>query len=370
MTRLRTPLTAASLLLVGGLVLTGCGASGDPAAAGSGTGSDAGGSAAQLAGSGSSAQEAAQNAWTQNYIATHPGSQITYEAVGSGTGREQFISGAVSFAGSDDAMDADEIAKASQTCQGGEAFDVPVYISPIAIVYHLDGVKDLQLSPATIAGIFSGTITSWNDPAIAKDNPDATLPDTKIVPVHRSDKSGTTGNLTDFLTETAPDAWQPGRVEEWPFKGGQAGEGTSGLISTVQGGEGTIGYADFSKAGDLGVAKVKVGDAYVAPTAEGASKAVEASPRDTEGRGDKDVVVKVDRTQTDKDIYPLVLVSYLVACDTYADAATADAVKAYGTYVVSADGQKAAAENAGSAPLGDKLSADAAASLGSISAKG
>ncbi len=365
---------AAALALTGGLALSACGGSGDPAAnGGSGSGSD-GGSASgtisgQLAGAGASSQEAAQGAWTQNFIALNPEAQVTYDSVGSGKGRDQFISGGVQFAGSDEAMKPEDMEKAAETCQGGTAMDIPVYISPIAVVYKLDGVNNLQLSPATVAGIFSGQITKWNDPAIVADNPDATLPDKAITPVHRSDKSGTTGNFTDYLSQTAPEAWTAGKVEEWPTDGGQSGDGTSGLISTVEGGDGTIGYADFSKAGNLGVAKIKIGEEYVAPSADGAAKAVEASPRDTEGRGEHDIVVKVDRTQTESGVYPLVLVSYLITCDTYKDQATADLVKGYASYVISEDGQKAGAESAGSAPLTDGLRTDAQKSIDAIKAK-
>ncbi len=364
---------AAALALTGGLALSACGGSGDPAANGGSGSSDSGSSASgtisgQLAGAGASSQEAAQGAWTQNFIALNPEAQVTYDSVGSGKGRDQFISGGVQFAGSDEAMKPEDMEKAAETCQGGTAMDIPVYISPIAVVYKLDGVDNLQLSPATVAGIFSGQITKWNDPAIVADNPDANLPDKAITPVHRSDKSGTTGNFTHFLSETAPEAWTAGEVEEWPTDGGQSGDGTSGLVSTVEGGDGTIGYADFSKAGNLGVAKIKIGEEYVAPSADGAAKAVEASPRE-EGREEGDIAVEIDRKQTDSGVYPLVLVSYLITCDTYEDQATADLVKGYASYVISEDGQKAAEEAAGSAPLTEGLRTDAQKSIDSIKAK-
>lgn len=364
---------AAALALTGGLALSACGGSGDPAANGGSGSSDSGSSASgtisgQLAGAGASSQEAAQGAWTQNFIALNPEAQVTYDSVGSGKGRDQFISGGVQFAGSDEAMKPEDMEKAAEACQGGTAMDIPVYISPIAVVYKLDGVDNLQLSPATVAGIFSGQITKWNDPAIVADNPDANLPDKAITPVHRSDKSGTTGNFTHFLSETAPEAWTAGEVEEWPTDGGQSGDGTSGLVSTVEGGDGTIGYADFSKAGNLGVAKIKIGEEYVAPSADGAAKAVEASPRE-EGREEGDIAVEIDRKQTDSGVYPLVLVSYLITCDTYEDQATADLVKGYASYVISEDGQKAAEEAAGSAPLTEGLRTDAQKSIDSIKAK-
>ena len=85
------------------------------------------------------------------------------------------------------------------------------------MVYNLEGVEGLQLSPATIAGIFTGTITTWDAPQIAEENPDATLPATAIVPVHRSDDSGTTDNFTDYLSATAAgDAWTSEPDGVWP----------------------------------------------------------------------------------------------------------------------------------------------------------
>jgi phosphate transport system substrate-binding protein len=361
----------AALGLAAGLTLSACG--GSPDSGSTGSGSDQGGTSGtvsgQLNGAGASSAESAQGAWTQNFMALNPEAQVTYDAIGSGKGREQFLNGGVKFAGSDAALTDEEITQSAEVCAGGSAFDVPVYISPIAVVFNIEGVDDLNLSSSLIAQIFDGTITNWNDPAIAEENPDADLPDLKIVPVHRSDDSGTTENFTEYLADTAPDDWAHDPAETWPSEGGQSGDGTSGLISVIEGGNGTIGYADASKAGNLGLAKIKVGDEYVEYTPEAAAKAVEASPL-AEGRDENDIVVELDRTLDDPSTYPLVLVSYLVVCDTYEDQATADLVKSYANYVVSSEGQQASAEAAGNAPLTDKLSADATASVEKISAQG
>lgn len=360
----------AALGLTGALALSACGGgSSTPGGGGSDAGGEQGAASGQLAGAGASSAESAQGAWTQNFMALNPESQVTYDSVGSGAGREQFLGGGVQFAGSDAALTEEELAQSAETCQGGSAFDLPVYISPIAIVFNLEGVDELQLSPATIAGIFGGTITTWNDPAIVADNPDATLPATAITPVHRSDSSGTTENFTSYLSETAGDVWTHGEVEDWPIEGGQSGDGTSGLVSVVEGGNGTIGYADASKAGNLGIAKVKVGEEYIEYSPEAAAKAVELSPR-AEGRSEHDIVVELDRTIDDPSAYPIVLVSYLVLCDTYADQETADLVKAYAGFVVSPEGQQASAQAAGSAPLTEGLSTDATAAIESIKAAG
>ncbi|PWH06531.1 phosphate ABC transporter substrate-binding protein PstS [Brachybacterium endophyticum] len=369
--RKTTLVPLAALGLTAALALSACGGSdgGTPVSDAGGAEAASANASGKLAGAGASSAESAESAWTQGFTATNPEASVTYDSVGSGAGREQFLNSGVQFAGTDAALTEDEIKQSSEACQGGKAFDVPVYISPIAVVFNLKGVDDLQLSPETIAGIFAGDITTWNDPAIAEDNPDVKLPSTKITPVHRSDSSGTTENFTQYLEKTAPKAWKHGEVEDWPVKGGQSGDGTSGLVSVVEGGDGTIGYADASKAGNLGIAKIKVGDEYVEYSPEAASKAVEDSPR-VKGREKGDVVIELDRTLDDPSTYPLVLVSYMALCDTYEDKETADLVKSYASYVVSSQGQKAAGEVAGNAPLSDKLSQDATASIEKIKAKG
>ena len=342
-------LTAA---LAGTLALAACGASneGGGNAAGSSSSSSAAQLSGDLVGAGSSAQQAAMQAWQAGFNTAQPGITFSYDPVGSGGGREQFLSGGTDFAGSDSALSDEELTTAKQRCGDAGAFELPNYISAIAVVYNLDGVKDLNLSPATLAGIFSGSITTWNDPAIAADNPGAQLPSTAITPVHRGDKSGTTKNFTDYLAKAAPDAWTAGAVEEWPTSGGEAANGTSGMVDAVGAGTGTIGYADESQAGKLGIAKVKVGEEFVAPSPEAAA-AVVANSKQVAGRGEYDLAVDVNRTTTSADEYPIVLVSYHIGCVKYDNKAKADAVKAFESYVISKDGQQAAADNAGSSPI-------------------
>src|SRR5699024_7610728 len=288
----------AALGLVSGLALTACGGGTQDSGAGAGGAEGAastGGYAelsGNLAGAGASSMQNAQTAWTESFrglVQAEGGDvAVTYDPTGSGTGREQFLSGQVKFAGTDAALDEEELAASAEVCNGEQAFDLPVYISPIAVVFNLEGVDSLNLTPEVIAGIFSGDITNWNDPAIAEHNPDADLPDLEIVPVHRSDDSGTTENFTEYLSETAPEAWTHGPVETWPIDGGQSGDGTSGLISTVEGGNGTIGYADASQAGNLGTAAIGVGDEFVEYSADAAAKSVDVSPRE-EGRAENDI---------------------------------------------------------------------------------
>ncbi|MEZ3161627.1 phosphate ABC transporter substrate-binding protein PstS [Microbacterium sp. BWT-B31] len=320
-----------------------------------------------LNGSGATSQQVAIQAWTSLIQTANPDLTVNYDPQGSGTGRESFQSGAVQFAGSDRAFTADEItAGPFDACaDGSDLVEIPAYISPIAIIFNIDGVDELNLDPATLGGIFAGTITNWNDPAIAATNEGVTLPDLRISPVHRSDKSGTTGNFTDYLSATAEDVWTYGSVEEWPIEGGEAAQGTSGVVNAVKGGQGTIGYADSSQAGGLASVLVQVGDDWVGHSAEGAAIAVDASPFE-DGRAASDLSIKIDRNTTEAGAYPVVLISYLIGCAEYSDAAIAPLVKGFFSTAISAEGQDSAATNAGSAPISDALREKSQAAVDAI----
>lgn len=337
-----------------GVLLAGCGAANESAPAG-GTAPSAGGTelSGTISGAGASSQQAAMQAWIAGFSGANPDATVNYDPAGSGAGRTQFIAGGVAFAGSDAYLDEEELPQAQQRC-GGDVVEVPAYISPIAVIYNLPGVTDLQLAPATIAGIFLGQITNWNAPEIAADNPGKTLPDQAITPVHRSDESGTTENFTDYLHQAAPTVWTAEPDGAWPLPGGEAAQGTSGVVGAVQGGAGTIGYADESQAGELGKTLVKVGDAFVGPTPEAAANVLTESTR-VEGRGAGSFAYDLARDTTAAGTYPIVLVSYQMACSRYQDQAQADLVKGFLTYTTSAEGQTAASEAAGSAPLSDEL---------------
>jgi len=334
-----------------------CGSSSSDESSG-GSASGGGEVSGEIAGAGSTAQQAAQEAWIAEFENANSGATISYDPVGSGGGREQFLSGGVAYAGSDAALSSEEgeLEKAEKQCSPGELIEVPDYISPIAIIYNLPGVEELKLDPETLAKIFAQEITSWNDPAIAKDNEGVELPDTRITPVNRSDESGTTQNFTEYLSEVVPSVWKFEVSGDWPVKGGEAASGTSGVVEAVSAGEGAIGYADASQAGELSVAQVKVGKEWAEPTPEAAAKIVEESPLDKElSPGKYTIAYELDRKTESQGTYPIVLVSYLIACTKYGSASEAGAVKAYAEYVVSPEGQELAAEQAGSAPLSSAL---------------
>ena len=367
-TSFRKLLAPSIAVLALSISLTACGASNE-AGAESGDTSEAGGLSGDLNGAGASSQEKAQGAWATGFQGMNDGNvTVNYDPVGSGDGRTNFIEGGVSFAGSDSYLtdDEGELSGAKERCGGEDPIEVPAYVSPIAVAFNLEGVDALNLDADTIAQIFDNKITNWNDKAIADQNPDATLPDLAITPVHRSDDSGTTKNFTDYLGK-ASGSWSYEAEDAFPVKGGEAAEGTSGVISAVSGGKGTIGYADESQVGDLSVVSVKVGEEYVAPSAEGAAKVVETSPA-AEGRADVDMAVDIDRTTTESGAYPVVLLSYLIACQTYEDQAEADLVSGYLSYIVSDEGQAAASQEAGSAPLSASVAEQAQSIVDTISA--
>jgi phosphate transport system substrate-binding protein len=358
----------AAMGIAAGVLLAGCGAANEsaPASGGGGGGASSSNLSGTISGAGSSAQQAAMQAWIAGFTGANPGATVNYDPAGSGAGRTQFIAGGVAFAGSDAYLTADELTQAKARCKS-DVVEVPAYVSPIAVVYNVQGVTDLQLAPATVAGIFSGKITNWNAPEIAADNPGKTLPNLAITPVHRSDDSGTTQNFTDYLNKASGGAWTSPAAQKWPLPGGEAAQGTSGVVGAVQGGNGTVGYADESQAGSLGKALIKVGNQYTAPTPEAAAAVLGASKR-VEGRGDSSFAFDVARDTTTAGTYPIVLVSYQIACGKYADQAQANLVKGFLTYTTSADGQQAAAKAAGSAPLPDSLRSQITPAVTGISA--
>ena len=326
-----------------------------------------------FSGAGASSQQAAVEAWIAGFQGTNPEAKIAYNPSGSGAGVQTFLTGATAWAGSDKALADDEVEQSKSVCTEGTAFDVPVYISPIAVVFNLKGVSDagkhINMDAATIAKIFDGKITKWNDPAIADQNKDLKLPDTAITVVHRSDKSGTTQNFVSYFKDVTPDNWTYDLSENWPNEVGRGAKGTSGVISTVKQADGTIGYADFSQVGDLGTVAVKVGDKYNEISAEAGSKVIGDSKQDDTVKGDNRIVIKINHATEAEGAYPIVLVSYDIVCPAYKDTKQAEFAKAWLTYVTSDEGQKAAQDAAGTAPLPSSLKSEITKSIEAIKTK-
>lgn len=358
---------------VAALALTGC-ASNEGAPATDTTGAateEASTLSGELVGAGASSQEVAVQAWSAAFQTANSGVTVTYDAAGSGAGRESFQAGAVAFAGSDRAFKIEELEGEFAGCvEGSDIIQIPAYISPIAVIFNIEGVDSLNLSAEVTAKLFSGEITKWNNPAIAELNSGVELPDLAVTPVHRADDSGTTENFTGYLFEAAPAAWTNEPDGVWPLSSGEAAQGTSGVISAVSGGQGTIGYADASRAGEEGLATaaIQVGSDFVTYSPEAAAAIVDESPLE-DGRSAGDLAIALDRTSDAEGVYPIVLISYTIACSDYVDAAKAPLVKSWLEYVVSAEGQTDAADAAGSAPISDSLREKAVAAIDLIVVK-
>jgi phosphate transport system substrate-binding protein len=336
--------------LVGALSLTACGTDDN----GGGTAAASGDCVkSTVNAAGSSAQANAMSEWIKGYQQSCPGSNVNYNPSGSGAGVQAFTGGQVAFAGSDSALKPEEHGPADARCKSGKALDLPMVGGPIALIYNLKGVDGLQLAPKTIAGIFAGKIKTWNDPAIAKDNSGVKLPSTQIKPLHRSDDSGTTDNLTKFLLATAPDVWKFPGGKTWPSAaGGQGLKGSDGVSTGVKQGEGAIGYAELSYAtnGKLQTAKVQNGSGQFSEvSSDTASKAIAGAQ--VSGQGN-DLALTLDYKA--KDGYPIVLVTYEIVCEKGLPSEQANFVKSFLNYTSSSQGQSILS-GLGYAPIPDAI---------------
>ena len=212
-------------------------------AAGGSSASPARSSATTLTGAGSTFVSPLIAQWVQPLGQAY-GYELQYSPIGSGAGIAAITARQVDFGASDAPLSPDQFA----ACKG--CAQITWALSATAVIYNLPGVKNLlHMNGATLAKIFAGQITQWNDPAIAKLNKGVNLPSTKIAIVHRSDNSGTTFNFTDYLS-SASSAWKSkygtGVAVNWPTgTGGRGSAGVSALVSQTQG---SIGYVDVAFA--------------------------------------------------------------------------------------------------------------------------
>jgi phosphate transport system substrate-binding protein len=299
-------------------------------AAGSSSSSSASGT---IKAAGSTFQTNFQQSAISAFKAVDPNITVDYDPVGSGTGRSDLYSNTVLFAGSDSPVPAKE---ASEVPAGKTILYFPVQVGPIAIAYNLSGITGLKLDATTLAGIFQGTIKTWNDPAIKALNPGANLPGTAITLAVRSDSSGTTANFSQYLVDAAGSAWKLGTSSTitWPSTA-RAGDGGSAVAQIVKTTTGAIGYVDFSTATAAGLTAAAVknsaGD-YVAPSS--ASAAAAASH----------VTLKPDLTFLTADepgatSYPIAYQSWDLVYAVQPNATDVALLKAYLGYLLSSTGQ-------------------------------
>ena len=360
--------------LVGTFALSGCGSnnnsSATPSASG-GTTKAASCPTGTLNGEGSSAQKNAIEQAITDFQNACSGATVNYAATGSGAGVKQFIGGQVDFGGSDSALS--EKAKAgstsieqiaaNKTC-GSPAWNLPMVTGPITFAYNLKGVNKLIITPVVAAKIFNGLITKWNDPAIAAINTGVTLPAEPIKVFFRSDDSGTTDNFTKWLHAAAPMDWPAASAKKWSGKGEGKPQST-GVATAVKNTEGGVTYAEWSFAKDdkLGIAQIDNGAGPVQLTGGSVGKAVSAAKQVGVGN---DLKLKLDYATKEAGAYPILLVTYEIACSKAKDPAKAKLLQAFLKSFAAAD-EQAKLQNIGYAPLPAAIQAKVAAAIDALS---
>jgi phosphate transport system substrate-binding protein len=291
--------------------------------------------AQQLSGAGASFPAPLYQRWAVEYNKLHPDVQVNYQSVGSGAGVKQFVQGTVNFAASDAALSDEEIAKVKQG-----AVMIPATAGSIVIAYNLPEVKDLKLSRDTYVGIFLGKITKWNDPAVAKDNPDEKLPDLPINVAFRSDGSGTTFVFTKHLSAISTDfADEVGTDKSVTWPVGAGGKGNEGVTALIKQTPGTVGYVEYGYAvhNKLSMASLQnKSGKFVKPTDQsGAATLAHVEFPENLRIWPED--------PTGDDDYPIATFTWLLLYKKYSDSAKLQALQGFVTYGLT-DGQKFAGE--------------------------
>ncbi len=294
---------------------------------------------ATLNGSGSTLTQTFLQASIAGFKKEQPNITVNYGAGGSGAGRTAFANQVVQYAGSDAPYQA-------TAQQPAGPFDyIPTIVSPITVSYNLSGVKRLKLDADQLAGIFDGSITTWNDPALATGNSGVKLPSTGIQICRRSDSSGTTQNFTTYL-QAASTQWKLGEgpTVNWPATS-VGNNGSSAVANCVKTTPGAVGYIDYAdaKAAGLSFASVKnLSGNYIPPTVATATTAligVKLNP---------DLTYNPLNTKN-RTGYPITSPTWLLIYQTQPNAAIGNALKAFFTYIQ--DNSTKLAPQVGYAPI-------------------
>ncbi len=312
-----------------------------------------GGLTGTINGTGASFPDAFYQSAIEDFAAVATGLKINYNPTGSGQGKKDFVAGLNDFAGSDSLAKEADVPNAT-------FYYVPTVAAPITVSYNLPSVSKLQLSANTVAGIFQGTIKTWDDAAIKSDNPGVTFPSTPIVMAHRSDGSGTTNNFTSYLKKAAS-SWTLGAGDTvaWPANS-QAGAKNTGVAQIISSTVGAIGYVDLADAtlSKLVYASIKNKSGnFVLPTLEATSAAIAGA------------TVNDDLSYDPLDAagataYPIAAPTYILVKRSYTDATKGKAVIGFITYLLNEGQDLARSENF--AKLPDALLAKAKAQLAKV----
>ena len=331
MKRIRT-VVATGLLAAAATALSACDNSHATLAYAAGAKVDCGGRQT-LTASGSTAQANAMTKFIDAYHKVCSGQTLNYTANGSGAGISEFLAGKTDFGGSDTPLSGDQYTAAKQRCGGADAWNLPVVFGPLAITYNLGSLDALVLDGPTLAKIFNGTITRWDDPALTALN--ASMPAEDIHVIYRSDASGTTDNFQSYLHAASGGVWKQGAGKTFNGGVGIGAAGNNGTSAAVKSTEGAISYNELSFALQQGLyaaeiktpasrrslRPVRIGTDTVGKTIKGAK---------ITGKGN-DLVLDISSfyNPAQPDVYPIVLATYEIVCSTYPNADVAQAVKAF-----------------------------------------
>jgi phosphate transport system substrate-binding protein len=317
----------ACLLAACGLALSACTQLDTPPKYAKGVDVDCGGKQ-DLTGSGSTAQANAVTHFIMGYEESCSDKQLTYTPSGSGAGIQDFVAAKTDFGGSDSPLNGQEYAAAKQRCGGTDAWDLPVVFGPIAITFNVKTTDVLTLDGPTLAKIFSGAITRWDDPAITALN--GTMPGEDIHVIYRGDASGTTDNFQQYLQAASGGSWTKGTGKAFNGGVGTSAKGNEGTSEAVKNTEGAISYNEWSYAmkQHLAVSGIKTAGGVVRIGNDWVGKTI--SSVTIKGRGN-DLVLDLSKVYdtTEAGAYPILLASYEIVCSKYPDADAGKAVKAF-----------------------------------------
>jgi phosphate transport system substrate-binding protein len=350
---------ALGVLVIGALILSGCGSDKNasaPSASAGAAGNVSCGGKKTLKASGSTAQANAMTRFVNAFEQACPGQTLNYTANGSGAGIREFNGNQTDFGGSDSPLSTDESAAAQQRCGGSPAWNLPVVFGPIAVTFNINTVTSLNLDGPTLAKIFNGAITTWNDPAIQALNRNFTLPGEPIHVVFRSDESGTTDNFQKYLDAASNGAWGKGSGKSFKGGVGEGAKGNDGTSAAVKATGGSITYNEwsFAQAQHLNMANIvtSAGPDAVGISPDSVGKTIGGAM--IKGQGNDLVLDMVSFYRPSQPgSYPIVLATYEVVCSKYPDAQVGTAVKAFLQSTIGA-GQKGLGDN-GYIPIPDSF---------------
>ncbi len=290
-----------------------------------------------LLGAGSTFVNPVMTRWVQGFSQAHPNVQINYQSIGSGGGIQQVKAGTVDFGATDAPLTDAQMAEMKPLIQ------FPETAGPVCITYNLPELtQPLQLSAASITGIFLGKITNWQDKSIVKDNPGVKLPKEPIVVVHRAESSGTTAAYTTYLSAVS-DEWKTkvgaGKSVAWPV--GLGGKGNEGVTGQLKQTPGSIGYVELAYAleNNLPVAKIQnLAGNFIAPSTDSTTAAINAF---TSQLTQDPRTPIVNPPATAADAYPISTLTFLIVPKDGPGKDKRQALKNFLQYVVT-DGQTAA----------------------------